>query len=149
MEFVFFQLPASLMNFSMTSGEQSLQVFTATLILSPFCSIKKQKVIMILYMHRKHIYADSTLCTLSSLLAYCTWKYTYSFFVNSIIDFSKKSLAKNSSESDVISVDLVLHNCRTRLKFVSEFPQVSVCKIHSTVETFNRPDFGLSSGISQ
>lgn len=28
------------MNFSITSGEQSLQVFTATLILSPFCSVQ-------------------------------------------------------------------------------------------------------------
>lgn len=31
------------MNFSITSGEQSLHVFTATLTLFPFCSINKQK----------------------------------------------------------------------------------------------------------
>lgn len=28
------------MNFSITSGEQSLQVFTATLTLSPLCSVQ-------------------------------------------------------------------------------------------------------------
>lgn len=34
------RLPASLMNFSITSGEQSLHVFTATLTFSPICLLK-------------------------------------------------------------------------------------------------------------
>lgn len=44
---LFLCVPASLMNFSITSGEQSLQVFTATLTLSPFCPIKH----MLLHIH--------------------------------------------------------------------------------------------------
>lgn len=55
-----FKLPASLMNFSITSGEQSLQVFTATLIRSPLC-LKKNHHHFLILMQEMNIFNFGTM----------------------------------------------------------------------------------------
>lgn len=64
------------MNFSITSGEQSLQVFTATLILSPFCLINTQKDSDSAYEN------EQPLCTQLSLSMSLWSQYSLLIYVN-------------------------------------------------------------------
>lgn len=82
--------PASLRNFSFTSAVQFLQVLMATLRFSPVCrptgnASLSLEVTFILVKRESHL-----------------------AFVNSTVDFSKKSFTKNLTHNDVISGDFVL-----------------------------------------
>lgn len=111
------------MNFSITSAEQSLQVFTATLIRSPFCFKPQPKNTSV------DISANSKVCNLYTFASACKenilcsptvdrqenqtaqqGKFTHVIFVNSIVNFPEKTLTKDSAENNVTSVDPVLHD---------------------------------------
>lgn len=139
------------MNFSITSGEQSLQVFTATLILSPFCSVQDSlrfKSIWLKLKKTNWVFQGHISCKRDES--------AYDTAVDSFVDLSKEALAEDPPQSNVTPLNPILDRCN---KSIFEPVKVSWCKrgefvidhlvTDSTHIQIYKPDFGLSSRISQ
>lgn len=87
------------MNFSITSGEQSLQVFTATLILSPFCSIQE------------FFFSSQNDWNRKKKYRFPQDKSTYDTVVDSFVDLSKEALPEDPPQNNVTPLNPVLDSC--------------------------------------